>query len=390
MATVTHILLPDFMTISEFIPDPAKNNEQSFGDCMWDALMMAAHVYDRTKYPLNGVTLGSIRDDAIAQGMAAANGAVNIPNAVKYLRLRGYSFRCYGYDNVANNYNPFTTDVLHSTLKAFFDGTLTSPVIIETSTDGLGLPEDEPTVQFHYFTIGGADVAIHCPDGTTGGYYRGDGDAVKYNAWPGPKAPIPTSWEEIFKTTPVGFMIIDGIPGDTTIATPAQFKAAGWTDTGNFDPNNFNAILTAPNKNVLVHGFRVSALTDPKFEVDDQPAEAGEHYVSQLLLQDGRWKDGSRVVLLDDILVYAPNADPAVAKPGSIHRVPAGPELLAAYKIIDGLTQQVHQLGSTIAALQAAGASVNIAAVKSDVDAAEAELAKVDTLLATVSATPTA
>lgn len=234
-------LCPNFDTLSEFIP--SSTGEKSHGDCGWLALLLALHCYDAGRYPLNGDGLASVRDDAIRNGYAEANGAVNIPNLDRYLTDHHIPHTTVGYDQ-------YTLDGLHTLLKSYATGFL-QPVIIECSSAGR-LPEDEAGVQYHYYTMGGIDTDIPC-------YFRGDGDAVKYNAWPGFKSPIQTSWDEIVASGPIARIVIHGAPGAPTgglpVALTIETDSAGKV-TGAHDD-------TGSGKHIG-EGFALAASQDPK------------------------------------------------------------------------------------------------------------------------------
>ena len=332
-------LCPHFSSMSEFIP--SSTGQVSHGDCGWDALLMAANTYDPARFPLTGDGLAALRDDAIAHGYADANGAVNIPNLDRYLTDHGYPHRTVGYAQ-------FDLAALHTLIQGYLTGALKSPIILETSTAGAGLPEDEAGVQFHFFALGGEDSAALDGDGATGGYLRGDGDAVKYNNWPGPKYPLATSWNEIVKAGIIGYIILDGVPPAAS-STPPQGGSmtvpAGWTDNPAQDK------LSAPNGHSCQKGIRQFVLSAPGGWQGGLPLEE-EHAQIPMELGNPAITDGTQQTFERAIVEWIPTPVPGGPSAGCFVMW-SGKEILAYRKALAAAQAALKQTQSDLATMQA-------------------------------------
>jgi lysozyme-like protein len=221
------VLAPDAATMKEFFT--------YHGDCGQLATLAGLHTRNPLRWPLNGATLNAITDQQIAAGYADASlsGGQNIYSIARWLREHeNVPCTVVGWDTSLNSGGAvFSVDGVHNALKAQIsmnpDGThfWKRPVVIEVSTTGAGLIEDEHNVQFHFIGVGG----VQLPDG---GWYRWDGDAVSYNDPNGGLMPlILTSWSEIANATPIAWLVVelDAVAGGAPV---------GWTMAGNVAHDN--------------------------------------------------------------------------------------------------------------------------------------------------------
>lgn len=232
-------VLPGLESMSEFVGLPT----HLFGDCGPDATLMMLHAVAAGPYPLSPYGLGAIDAWEQAHGWAAANGAQNINSMDQALHALGIAHTTIGYSD-------FTLDGLHTALKDGYSPDKLTAFIIETSTAGLGLPDDERGVQFHFFGVGGMDTTAITPDGKIGGYLRVDGDSRTDSQSGGLTPPILTSWEEIAASGPIASISIS-----MKVSTPVWTieRNAGGTITGAKDDKGhtvgagFAALLVADN-----------------------------------------------------------------------------------------------------------------------------------------------
>lgn len=184
---------PGFKSLSEFI---AKKN----GDCGALAMLLCLNILDPKRWPLTAAALGELVADLIKRGMAAENGAMNIPEMDAYLKALGVSHSTVGYA-------AYTEAALHGRLKLLADPARRQLVIVEWSAAGKGLHDDEPGVQYHYSAFGGIDTGVK-NDGVGGGYLRGDGDSRTDSSAGAPTDPILTRWSDIQAAKPIAFITI--------------------------------------------------------------------------------------------------------------------------------------------------------------------------------------
>ncbi len=199
------VLAPNFQTMKEFFA--------YHGDCGQLATLSGLATRDPHRWPLLGATLDTIVADQIRDGFASAalSGGQTIYDISNWLRQHE-SVPCtiVGWTPSLNtNKQSFSLAALQAALQAQIgtraDGThyWKRPVLIEVSKAGAGFPQDEPGVEYHFVVVAG----VQLPDG---GWFRADGDAVRYNdANGGRKPPILTTWSQIITAAPIGYVIID-------------------------------------------------------------------------------------------------------------------------------------------------------------------------------------
>lgn len=215
-------IYPNFWSVSEF--SRAHDGDRRNGDCGWAALLPLLHCLNPTKYPLTADALDLLVEDANARGcLMAPNGMTNIPNLDKYLNDIGIPHKTIGYAD-------FNFARFHADLLAMGNPTPGPALLVEWSTAGKGLPDDEPAVMFHFSTFGG----IRAQAGSGGGYFRADGDSNTDNPTGAPTPPILTGITEIANATPIGYILISlplkGNPIMWTNITP-QGKPSQARDT---------------------------------------------------------------------------------------------------------------------------------------------------------------
>lgn len=220
---MTRWVVPGAESFSEFAGLPV----HQYGDCGPDAVYMALHAISPAKYPLTGAGLGAIDAAEESGGYAAAGGAQDIVHMHEYLSHMSVPHHTYGYAD-------FNLDLLHQQCKQYLSQHWLDVLVVEYSETGLGFPDDESAVRFHFNMICGEDDATPAY-GYIGGYLRGDGDSRTDSQTGQPTPLILTPWPQIQRATPIAYIIIHNVavqPVNTTnvvdavpaggSATPAQ------------------------------------------------------------------------------------------------------------------------------------------------------------------------
>ena len=224
------------------------------------------------------------------------------------------------------------------------------------------LPFNEPGVNNHF-------IALLGYDSVTGKVLVANGDREPLPAGTGKPDWYPLS--DVAAAMPIGILTV--LQNKAAPMTVAQtLAAAGWTDTGNFDPNNFGAHLVGPSKKgYLTMGFRQDVLNNG-IAVWDEPLEAGERGGVQLLLSDPRYGKGDREVCAGTVFIWVPNniSLPNFSVTAGVYRIPAGVELQWLMA-----NPQAPAAPPPAPCPPVPDNSAAIAALKADVQAAQATLA---------------
>lgn len=212
--------------------------------CFVNALVMALASIDPDHYSADCTTMNAVLADMVRQGFASARNGTGGTMSEVVAEARSLGFTV-DYEDWEHWHPLLALDRLHILMAdlRYDEGY----VIVLQIGKAYALPDNEQNVFSHFVADGGVDTRI--------GYLIGNGDiprAVFHGAeWVG--------WASIMAANPTAVAVFH--PRKVSMTVAERFVAAGWHDSKDFDPAQFDGVLTAPSGLRVVRGNRVALLS---------------------------------------------------------------------------------------------------------------------------------